>query len=819
MKLVVSRGIPTLIDASVARGDEFVDYLRGLKSVTIHVDCRKSYTRKSSIAAVKRQHEDEQASTSKVSPPRTRARLSESNFCFKNCCLFCGDVADEEAEKKKAKHLRKIIYKVSTLTFKESLLKIANGRSDDVSKAVIARINFEHDLVAADAKYHSCCYKSFQKSSTGRKVGRPQDEAVNSAMEEIFQFIERSEDCQFTLDELKNVCQNVALDKRIIKIRLKLKYGSRIIITENPGKLTFICFVDNYQDILSQAWSAKKDLDEKEKRVKILKAAAAIVREDIQSCVFDNTMYPPPGRMFENVNNDIPKSLSYFLEQVILKNKRHNLDHLKLVCTNISHCIMTAVRPRSFQSKLQLGLSVFFHRRFGSKRLIQIFSSFGLCASYSETMNYEAAAVFSRPPHILSPETGTFVQYVADNADVNVNTLDGNNTLHIMGIIQIVTPKDSVLQEKPMPRLTEVLSAKDFAAKAHVPIQVYQNTGVVGYSKINVRNFDEIEAKASFLKKVDLIWFYGKCKNFSLPGWNGYIECLTRNIADFSKSKISFLPFLHQPASNYNTIYTTLLCALEDAKRYNHKVCIITFDQPLYAKAREIVSAASEGSELSKIIVRLGGFHLLMSFFGAIGYIMQGSGLKEVLTEIYAPKSLEKMLNGHAYARAVRAHTLLQLTLALRILKELAIDDVMDANLIITVENILNNTLSYNDIEDDEEISGQLLDLFNKKLMEYQKRGPTAQLWVQYFRMVSIAKEFIRAERMGDWQAHLNSVKEMLPYFHASGHLPYAKSAHFYLQDMLLLEEVIDPSVYQRFTEGFFTVRRSDKLSCGRYDY
>lgn len=121
-----------------------------------------------------------------------------------------------------------------------------------------------------------------------------------------------------------------------------------------------------------------------------------------------------------------------------------------------------------------------------------------------------------------------------------------------------------------------------------------------------------------------MTWFYGKYESFSLPGWNGYIECMTRNIIDFSQSKITFLPFVHLPASNYNTIYTTLLCALENAKRYNHKVCIIllTFDQPLYAKAREIVSAAPEGSEVSKI--RLGGFHLLMSFFGAIGYIMQG---------------------------------------------------------------------------------------------------------------------------------------------------------------------------------------------------
>lgn len=45
----------------------------------------------------------------------------------------------------------------------------------------------------------------------------------------------------------------------------------------------------------------------------------------------------------------------------------------------------------------------------------------------------------------------------------------------------------------------------------------------------------------------------------------------------------------------------------------------------------------------------------------------------------------------------------------------------MDANLIITVENILDKTVSYYDIEDDEEICGELLDQFNKKLIEYQK--------------------------------------------------------------------------------------------------
>ncbi|CAF4761720.1 unnamed protein product [Pieris macdunnoughi] len=108
---------------------------------------------------------------------------------------------------------------------------------------------------------------------------------------------------------------------------------------------------------------------------------------------------------------------------------------------------MTAVRPRSFKSRLQL------------------------------------AAVLHRLPHILPPKTGTFIQYVADNADINVHTLDGHNTLHIMGIIKIITTKSSVIAEEPILRTNILPSAQHFAEKAHVPIQVYQTDSVVGYSK------------------------------------------------------------------------------------------------------------------------------------------------------------------------------------------------------------------------------------------------------------------------------------------------------------------------------------------------
>ncbi|KYN50496.1 hypothetical protein ALC57_00134 [Trachymyrmex cornetzi] len=165
----------------------------------------------------------------------------------------------------------------------------------------------------------------------------------------------------------------------------------------------------------------------------------------------------------------------------------------------------------------------------------------------------------------------------------------------------------------------------------------------------------------------DLLWLYGKCTDLpGILGWNGFIIEAT-NDKNYSQSFVSYLPFVNAPPTNYDTTYTVLVFASEKCKQLNQHTCFVTFDQPLYIKAKDIIS--SENSNLSNVIVRLGGFHLLMSFMGSIGYIMEGSGLKELFSTIYAVNSIDKMMTGHAYARALRAHTLTHLALAKIILQ------------------------------------------------------------------------------------------------------------------------------------------------------
>lgn len=125
---------------------------------------------------------------------------------------------------------------------------------------------------------------------------------------------------------------------------------------------------------------------------------------------------------------------------------------------------MAAVRPRSFSSQLLVGLSVFLHRRYGSKRLLHILSTSAFAVTYQEVLLYEVATVYQPQPDILSPESSVIIQYAADNADINVYTIDGYNTVHIMGVVKIVTPMSAVIAEEPIAKYKLTPTARNLAA-------------------------------------------------------------------------------------------------------------------------------------------------------------------------------------------------------------------------------------------------------------------------------------------------------------------------------------------------------------------
>ncbi|KAJ8867232.1 hypothetical protein PR048_031031 [Dryococelus australis] len=144
---------------------------------------------------------------------------------------------------------------------------------------------------------------------------------------------------------------------------------------------------------------------------------------------------------------------------------------------------------------------------------------------------------------------------------------------------------------------------------------------------------------------MDLLWISGRWAGISAPpSWNGYMKVSMSNPStDFHSTKVTALPFINMEPGNLSTINSALLFASkEECIQRGHQSCYLAFDQPLYSKAIEIATF-KESQNLNNVIVRLGGFHILM-FLGAIGDVMSGDGIEELFREVYAKEFVTHMI-------------------------------------------------------------------------------------------------------------------------------------------------------------------------------
>lgn len=79
----------------------------------------------------------------------------------------------------------------------------------------------------------------------------------------------------------------------------------------------------------------------------------------------------------------------------------------------------------------------------------------------------------------------------------------------------------------------------------------------------------------------------------------------------------------------------------------NNDTAVITFDQPLYWKAAQIIQEGPSSSPLKTIVLMLGGFHTLMNLLGAIGSLMEGSVLNNIIKVVYGENAVDHMRCGN----------------------------------------------------------------------------------------------------------------------------------------------------------------------------
>lgn len=115
---------------------------------------------------------------------------------------------------------------------------------------------------------------------------------------------------------------------------------------------------------------------------------------------------------------------------------------MKRKSSAIAHSIVAATRPRSFQSPIHFGVTIHLQRKFGSRVLIDLLANLGHCAPYAEALKFERAASVEDGLHINKG----YLQFIFDNVDYNINSIDGHNTFHAIKGIIFISPGSEIDQ-------------------------------------------------------------------------------------------------------------------------------------------------------------------------------------------------------------------------------------------------------------------------------------------------------------------------------------------------------------------------------------
>ena len=634
-------------------------------------------------------------------------------------------------------------------SFKQSILDICTQRNDEIAHQVRIRIEGAvSDLHAADARYHVDCMANFMSpKSIFAAINRSQkvektDEAFNSVICEISK--DRSSMWNSVeLFQMYQRCGGNALVRRSLLEQIKDYFGEDVIVLSSPGLASMLLFKNNASKVLKLS----NDQEDDQQDILITKLAKKIC-DEVKEIVLDKSSYDISITQ-ESASMSVSTTLMDLLAKISTK---LNYTPPGILIGNIVTNILC-----NHPTTLQLALGNLIR---DSKLLINQMYQFRVTCSYDEILRFKKSAAFAATKEMqlsgIHRADHGLIQAVADNFDADISSQNGKVTTHALAML-ITQPKhhDDKGTDARIPRISKAELSKPLDLE--VPIQRFQGPKRVPMpEKCSKKQVLPLKVLCSRIiserraRELDFEFLNEIGNDKNCPEYNGFNTKITREQGQSLKPKTNaiYLPLIDMTPSDPDTMMTALHEAMKLTKARGQERLVFTSDQQLYRVALEVSWVYQK--RFSDVVIRLGGMHMLMSFVGAVGSLMEGSGLSKVLKATFA--GVEKMLSGKKFPQNVRAMRLV-------------------------VEELLRNTLDAGNMES--------MDSLLLHLDEVAEKSKTSKLWVDCFiKPVFIMMLYVRAEREGDWPLHLAAVQQMLPYFFASGHVNYARYGLYYLRSM-----------------------------------
>lgn len=646
---------------------------------------------------------------------------------------------------------------------------------------MISKLSGYEDLFAYDAKYHKDCYCAY--------IGSRNIKAA----------------------ENKNIKNSVPLKNKSV-------LNEEVLSSSSSDSFTIPAENNSHNNM--------------DNEIAILHRAAGILKNQIQG--FDNhkRTFPTPNNINQKTfEEQVPEYLLKFVSWIIDDSSYDEVN--KTTPKAIIPCnIIMALSDKEYKRNyFQIGLGIYLYHLVRSKEIINILAEVGFCCPYNDLRQLTTALAKQGisdnfvylPPGIetVSDEKRNYIHASIDNFDLNEDTIDGKNTTHCMAMVVFQNHStDQTFFYENIPRegayslgMEELHTFTQPILKYRKPVQRPEPAPLKNV--ILDRKTDDIS------KKINTAWRL--LRNFEedakFPNWSQYNNIISEN--KIPVSDIFYLPFINNPPTEFDTIYTSMvrLVELADAINQNH---IITADLAIYSKAQEILWNNPEPLK-DKVTLMLGGMHLNMAFIASLGYIFSDGGLYTILTEtdIYAENTCRMMLEGKQYSRAIRGLTLVGDALSRLFFQSLLnwcksqenltfLTPELNQNLQSLIQDFTNSTFCRNRFEEFLKLINSLDEIILNFVVSGSSISNTFKYWHSLLEGVDLMWRLLRSERNGDFSSHLCAVYDTLPYLAAAGRNLYLKWVPVYLSDMENLKVKV-PYMFKYLSEGNFVVKKTSE--------
>ena len=390
-------------------------------------------------------------------------------------------------------------------------------------------------------------------------------------------------------------------------------------------------------------------------------------------------------------------------------------------------------------------------------------------------------------PDNIKPYVSTSLAW--DNIDRLEETLSGGGTSHRVNGIAIQArqygPDLSPVQETPTITRSKQRSVEVVGDNELAIYNAGERCGPPRRSYVEVTS-SEIEANAW---KKNLLWILVRlhaAEKQTVCRWTGF-NILVRSETDVSQDNIGYLPTIDAPATNMSTVFEVLRQSVQIKESLKLKSIVVVFDQALYAKAADITWKHSE--RFKSIVLRLGGFHTIVTFLGILGKRFQDAGLRDICIEsgVVTEGSVAAVLEEWKYNRAVRFHKLMYEALMRKAwsgFKTWVTENRRTRKEQSKVRLKISTACSTNICEAEfgrklgDPSFSELTQLFDQCMgFLRQENGKLSQFWASYLDMVEVLLGLLRVSREGNWELHLSCIRKMVPWYFAYDNINYARYA------------------------------------------